>query len=214
MASPRYVSKSLAVAADADGISLSQTPLAGGNLTITGALATAGVAYLTSQRRVLLTFASDETGRTFVVYGTAEGGKSISETVAGAASTAVTLQDFLTVTRISVDAATAGAITAGTNGVGSTPWQIINWDASQINLGMAVLVTGTVNFTWQYTFQDPSGTFPDGSAIPTAFSLSALASKAVDTDASMLTPIAAWRLQVNSGSGVAKCCIVQAGLTN
>lgn len=215
MASPRYVSKSLAVAADADGISLSQTPLAGGNLTITGALATNGVANLTSQRRVLFTFAGNETARTFVVYGTAEGGASIQESVAGTnATTAVTLQDFLTVTRISVDAATADALTVGTNGVGASPWQIINWDVAPINLGFGVLVTGTVDFTVQYTMEDPSGTFPNGTAIPTAFNITDLAAKSASTAAAWSTPIAAWRVQVNSGAGVAKACVVQAGLSD
>ena len=209
---PIYRSKQLD-AADDNGISLSQTPLAGGNLTITGALATGGVATLDTQRRVLFTFAADESARTFVVYGTVEGGVAIQETVAGDAATAVTTQDFLTVTRISIDAGSAGAIIVGTNGVGSTPWQIINWHISPQNFGMIGLVDGTVNYTFQYTMEDPSGTYPnpDGS-FPTAFDISALASKAVDTASSWTTPIAAWRLQVNSGTGTAQAIVLQAGI--
>lgn len=215
MAAPRYVSKALTVAADDNGIALSQTPLAGGNLVLTGAaLVVGGVAYLTSQRQVLFTFASDETGRTFVVYGTDDQGISISETVAGTATTAVTLRMFNTVTRISVDAATAGALIVGTNGVGATPWQIINWHVSPINLGFAGLVSGTVNYTVQYTMEDPSGTFPNGTAIPTAFSISDLTSKAAATAAGWATPIAAWRVLINSGTGTATVAVVQAGLSD
>lgn len=224
---PVYISKVLATA-DADGICQSQTPLAGGNLTINGALASAGVATMDTQRIVLFTFAADETGRTFVVYGTNDSGVSMKESVAGAAATAVTTQSFKTVTRISVDAATAGALTVGTNGVGATSWQIINSNVAPIGLGIGVTVSGTVDFTWQYTFEDPSGTFPNPAnatsgyfnpaqpnaltKFPTAWNLTALAAKSANTDSSMVTPIYAWRLQINSGTGTAQAVVVQAGV--
>lgn len=203
---PIYVTKRLE-AANTDGIAESQTPLAGGNLTLTASPVT-----LDTQRRVLFTFAADETGRTFVVYGTVEGGAAIQETVAGTATTAVTTQDFLTVTRITIDAASAGAIEVGTNGVGSSPWQIVNWHVSPINLGIACLVTGTVNFTWQYTLEDPSGNYPNGTALPTPFDLSALASKSADTASSVTTPLAAWRITVNSGTDPVTAVVLQSGI--
>lgn len=228
MSQPRYVSKVL-TAASATAVSASQTPLAGGNLLINGGSATGGVATLDTQRVVLLTFAADETGRTFVVYGTNDNGVTIQESVAGAAATAVTTQNFKTVTRISIDAASAGAITVGTNGVGATPWQIINPNETPINLGIAVAVSGTVNFTWQYTLEDPSGTYPNPAVVtagyvnnenpahaltqfPTAFNLTALAAKAVNTDAAMTTPMYAWRLLINSGTGSAQAVVVQSGI--
>lgn len=225
---PIYVSKVLA-AADDNGICLSQTPLAGGNLTINGVLASGGVATLDTQRIVLFTFASDETGRTFVVYGTNDDGITIQESVAGAAATAVTTQSFKTVTRITIDAASAGAIIVGTNGVGATPWQIISNAMTPTGLGIGVAVSGTVDFTWQYTFEDPSGTYPNPSVqsdsgfvnpaqpnlltkFPTAWNLTALAAKSANTDSSMVTPIYAWRLQINSGTGTAQATVVQAGI--
>lgn len=225
---PRYLSKVLA-AASATAICASQTPLAGGNLTINGGSASGGVATLDTQRIVLLTFAASETGRTFVVYGTDDNGVSIQESVAGAAATAVTTQSFKTVTRISIDAASAGAITVGTNGVGATPWQIVSNAISPVNLGIGVTVSGTVDFTWQYTFEDPSGTWPNPATqttsgytnqrqpntltkFPTAWNLTALAAKSANTDSSMTTPIYAWRLQINSGTGTAQAVVVQAGI--
>jgi hypothetical protein len=225
---PVYKSKVLA-SASTTAVCASQTPLAGGNLTINGGSATGGVATLDTQRVILLSFASSETGRTFVVYGTDDGGTRIQESVAGAASTAVTTQSFKTVTRITIDAASAGAITVGTNGVGATPWQIISNAVSPVNLGIGVTVSGTVDFTWQYTFEDPSGTWPNPATqttsgyvdagqpntltkFPTAWPLSALAAKSANTDSSMTTPIYAWRLQINSGSGSAQAVVVQAGI--
>lgn len=214
MAAPRYVTKALTVAADNNGICEGQTPLAGGDLDLDGILVTDGVADLTSQRQVLFTFAADETGRTFVVYGTDDQGISISESVAGTATTAVTLLNYNTVTRITIDAASAGALTVGTNGVGATPWQIVNWHVAPMNFGFAGLVTGTVNYTVQYTMEDPGGTYPNGSEIPTAFNITDLASKSADTAAGWTTPIAAWRVQVNSGTGSVTVAVLQAGLSD
>lgn len=228
MNQPRYVTKTLA-SASTTAVCASQTPSGAGNLTINGGSASGGVATLDTQRIVLFTFAADETGHTFVVYGTDDNGASIQETVAGTATTAVTTQSFKTVTRISISTAATGAMTVGTNGVGATPWQIINWNANPINLGIGVLVSGTVDFTWQYTFEDPSGTFPypltatSGyintaqpqhaiTKFPTAFNLTALAAKSANTDSSITTPIAAWRLQINSGTGSATACVIQSGI--
>lgn len=225
---PVYISKAL-TAGSATAVCASQAPLAGGNLTINGGSASGGVATLSSQRIVLFTFAADETGRTFVVYGTDDDGMSLQESVAGAAATAVTTQSFKTVTRITIDAASAGAITVGTNAIGATPWQIVSSDMTPSNLGIGVVVTGTVDFTWQYTFEDPSGTFPNPATVttsgyanpnkggaltkfPTAWNLTALAAKSASTDSSMTTPIYAWRLQINSGTGTAQATVVQSGI--
>lgn len=209
---PRYLSKAL-TAASATAVSASQTPLAAGNLLINGGSASGGVATLDTQRQILLTFAADETGHTFVVFGTADGGLPLQETVAGAASTATTTQFFKTVTRISISAAAAGAITVGTNGVGGTPWQIISADLTPINLGIGVVVSGTVNFTFQYTYDDPSGVYPNPAVtFPVAWSLTALSSKAVATDSSIAFPVAAYRLLINSGTGTATATVIEAGI--
>lgn len=104
------------LAADPDGISTSQTPAAGGaqNLTITGALASGGVATLGYRRKVTITAAADDSGRTFTVTGTDANGVALTEDITGPNATLVTgAKEFLTVTQISVDANTAGAVTAG-----------------------------------------------------------------------------------------------------
>jgi hypothetical protein len=112
-------SKSFSFAAlDADGISASQTPADGGaqSLTITGALASGGVAAISPPRHVAITSAGDDSGRTFTVTGTNESGQAITETVTGAdTGAAVTKNNFATVTAIAVDDDTAAAVTAGTS---------------------------------------------------------------------------------------------------
>ena len=227
MAAPHYISKTLTAASD-NAISLSQTPAGAGNMLINGASATAGVATLDTQRQVILTFAADETGHTFVVYGTSEGTDLLQETIAGTtAGVVATTQNFKTVTRISISAAATGAIKAGTNGIGATRWHAVNWHVTPINIALAVNVTGTINYTVQYTVEDPGGTYPNPASVtqgyqttpagpliafPTAFNHQTLAAQTATLDGSLQTPIAALRLLVNSGTGTAQLVYQQAEL--
>lgn len=115
------------VALDPDGYALSQTPGAGGNLTLAGALVTSGVGYADVPRSVSITSAGNDSGRTFTVYGTDEYGQTMSEAITGPnTTTAHGAKAFWTVTRIAVDAATAGAITAGTGDKFGLPFKLLD----------------------------------------------------------------------------------------
>lgn len=103
-------------AADADSICQSQTPAAGGsqNLTINGANASGGVATFTAARKVTITSAGTDDGRTFTITGTDINGAAQTETITGPDTTTVTgASYFKTVTQVTVDNDTAGAITVG-----------------------------------------------------------------------------------------------------
>ena len=102
-------------AADADGVCQSQTPATGGeqDLTINGALASGGVATFTAARLITIASASDDSGRTFTVTGTDVNGNAQTETIAGPATTVTGTLYFRTVTQVTVDDDTAGAITVG-----------------------------------------------------------------------------------------------------
>lgn len=103
-------------AADADGVCQSQTPAAGGeqNLTINGAQASGGVASFTAARFVTITSSGADSGRTFTITGTDVNGNAQTETITGPATTTVTgTLYFRTVTVVTVDDDTAGAITVG-----------------------------------------------------------------------------------------------------
>lgn len=103
-------------AADPDGVAASQTPTEAGDLTINGAKASGGVATFGAARQVTITSAGNDAGRTFTVTGTDVNGDALTEAVTGAnADTATSTKHFKTVTQIAVDAATAGAVTAGMN---------------------------------------------------------------------------------------------------
>lgn len=142
--------------ADADGIAQSQTPGAAGNLTLNGALVVAGVGVLDVARRVLITTVSNESAKTLTLYGTDWNGNSVSETITGPnATTAQSVYDYKTITRVAVSAAFTGAVTVGTNGVASSrPIFLDEWMMAPVSL--QAVVVGTVNFTVQQTLDDPT----------------------------------------------------------
>lgn len=213
MGQPVSVTVQLATADD-DGISVSQTPLAGGNLTITGALASGGVATLTSVgavRQVIITCAGNETSRTFTIYGTDATGLAISEALAGASGgVASSVRYYHTVTRISVDAATADAVKVGTNGVGSS--LIVNPDMFMAPFAVGigtVLNSGSANWTVQHTFDNIYNSNASGATL-TWFANSGITGKTSNTDGNYAFPVQGIRLLINSGTGSVTMTVIQA----
>lgn len=141
-------------AASVNAICTSQTPSAG-PLTLNGSTVVNGVAVLDKPRRVLFTFAADESANTFTLTGTNWSGSPISEVVAGTATTAVSLLDYATVTSITISGNAAGAIQVGTNGVAGSRWvRIDEWALPQT--AIQANASGTVNYTVQQTLDDPN----------------------------------------------------------
>lgn len=142
-------------ASSANAIALSQTPNAG-PLTLNGALASGGVATLPQPRRVLITTTGNESAKTFTITGTDWSGSPISETVTGPnIGTVQSVLDYLTVTKITISANAAAALTVGDSGVASSPWiRFDGWAAPSINAGC--VATGTVNYTVQVSMDDPN----------------------------------------------------------
>lgn len=154
---PIVVSVGPLVAADTNGICESQTTAGAANLNLNGALVTGGVAVLDAPRQIGITSGGNDTGVTFTVYGTTFGGVSISEAVTGTSgSTATTLLDFLTVTRVSTSSATsASGVTVGTTGVARSRWvRLDSW--ANNNTAIQCNASGTVNYTVQVTMDDPN----------------------------------------------------------
>lgn len=210
MANPFQVTLALANAS-ATNIALSQSPGAGA-ITLNGSTVSGGVATLDAARRILLTSGSSDTGITFTVVGTNRDGNPQTETITGGATTASTTQDFLTVSSVTHSGSVAGTLTIGTNGVASSQWCVVNYHTTPVNIGIGVTVTGTVNFTVEYTYDNPNAPF--SGTFPTAWSVTALASKAVNTDGSINEPVYAYRVTQNSFSsgGTIKMIGIQAGL--
>ena len=200
------------VAASATKIGLLQSPGAGAILLNGTAVNAAGVAVLDEARRILITSGSSDAGITFTVIGTNFAGNPLTETITGGVSSAYTTQDFLTVSKITHTGSVAGTLEVGTNGVASSPWYMPDRHLTPMNLGIGVTVTGTINFTVEYTYDDPNA--PYSGTFPTAWPITALATKTANTDSSMTTPIFAIRLTQNSFSSTAtaKMIVIQSGL--
>jgi hypothetical protein len=165
------------------------------------------------QRRLLLTFTGNESSNTFRVVGTNAAGNTIRETLTGTnATTAQSNLDFKTITSITPVSATVGTTSAGTNGVGSSLWQIVNWNADPSDIGFGVeLRSGAANYTVQYTYDDPNNLLT-GLVYPTPFNHSVVAAQTTTLDGVFAFPVVAIRLLTNSGTGTLWFRMLQAGL--
>lgn len=203
----------LSTAADADGICQSQTPSGAGELTINGALASGGVATLGSgknQRQVLITAVGDESGRTFTVTGTNWDGVTISETITGPnASTAASVLSYQTVTSVEVDAATADAITVGTNGIGDSPLIPMNLRQTPFNASVGIVADGTIDYTVRHTFDDVLG--QSASTQHTFFNHDStdLVNATASQDGNYAFPVSGIQVRINSGTGTLKIRVYQ-----
>lgn len=233
MSNPSSVALQLPTAVT-NGICLSQTPAAAGALTLNGSLVAAGVASLATAQRVGVADSGSADGAVvFTIVGTNRSGAAISDTVTGLASNTVyTKLDFLTVSSVSSSAATAGAITVGTVGVGSTEWVIDNFFASSWALAIAVhILSGSITYTVEHTYDDPNDIFsapgvasaipaaanwavgPASNVPPIAWPNSVLFNKTTDGEAQYVgQPIFAHRLTITAGTGKGLMQSIQAGI--
>lgn len=219
------VVKSLA-AASANNIATSQSLASAGSLNLNGSAASGGVATLDTQRRVIITSAGNDSGITWTVIGTREGGQPIKDQFAGGnVAAAQSNLDFLTVTSITASGATASTVTAGTNGVGSSPWKISADSISPPQTSFDCEITGTVSYQVEYTQQPflapipPNGSSPaiqfaPASPNPTAIPFSDLTNKSAAAQGDETFVFHAWRLTILSGTGSVTCTGRQAGLAS
>lgn len=208
----RSLSLTLATA-DPDNISVSQSPGSAGNLTITGDLASGGVATMDVPRRVLITSGGNDTGTNFTIYGTGANGLSQSEVVAGTnASSAYTTHDFATVNQVAISAASAGTVQVGTNGIGSTsPWMIDQW-TNNPNIGLGTIVTGTVNYTLQFSMDNYSPLWDLNSVTPTWYTVFGFDGITSNAYGDLNQPCTMVRLTINSGTGTVQVNGIQSAI--
>lgn len=96
--------------------------------------------------------------------------------------------------------------TVSQTGVGSSGSIVVNTNISPVNIGFGVVVTGTVNYTVQHTFDDPATGFS------TWFSHPTVASQTANADGNYAFPVTGVKVLVNSGSGTASLKLIQAGI--
>ena len=93
-------------------------------------------------------------------------------------------------------------------GTGSSSVVPLDHYQSPFNVAFGVVVSGTVNYTVQHTFDD----IFDASVTPVWFSHPTIASLAANADGNYAFPVRAVRVTVNSGSGTATMTVIQAGM--
>ena len=195
---PKLVTFTMA-ALDRNGISVAQTMGAAGNLTITGVLATGGVATLDVPRRVGIYAAGDESGKTFTVYGTSRNGSTISEAITGPNATTVNgTKNYKTVTRVAVDAATAGDVEVGTCALADTQVIPVSCYDSVISYDVHLSSGASLKYEFKYTLDDILGnrSFDES----TAKWYSDLGIKSTDSASASDAPIRGCRLEITDWS--------------
>ena len=197
-------------------LAAAQSLAGAGNVTLNGSSVTGGVGTLSATnctgRRVLLTSAANDSTLTWTISGTSPAGYAQTETLAGGNTAAVTSGgDYATVTTIAASKATAGNITIGTSGVGSTGWKALNTFEGPYNVNFQTnLVSGSANWTIQYTLDQDIATSSNLPGI-NAWNLAAITSASASTGSATTGPITAWRLLINSGTGKVVAQAVQSG---
>jgi archaellum component FlaF (FlaF/FlaG flagellin family) len=97
-------------------------------------------------------------------------------------------------------------ITVSKTGTGSSSTAVMDHHMNPFNVGMAVKVSGTVNYTVQHTFDNIVA-----GETPTYFNHPVLQSLTANADGNYAFPVTGIRVTVNSGSGSASLVIIQAG---
>jgi hypothetical protein len=90
----------------------------------------------------------------------------------------------------------------------SAAMAVLDHYQSPFNVGMGLVISGTVSVTVQHTFDDVQ----NASVTPTWFNHTTLASVTASTDGNYAFPIRAIRLNQASGSGTSTLTVIQAGM--
>ena len=96
--------------------------------------------------------------------------------------------------------------TVSKTGTGSSSALVMNTNVSPFNVGFGVVVTGTVNYTVQHTFDDPAVGFT------TWFDHPSVASETTSQDGNYAFPVTGVKVLVNSGGGSVVMNLVQSGI--
>lgn len=195
--------------ADPNGTAESQTVTGASALVLNGVLVVSGVSTHSVSAYVTITSAGNDSGITFTITGTRPGGSAQTEVVTGAnAGTATSTLAFDTVTSIVTSGSTASTVEAGTAQAGYTDWIPLDiYTPNQVTT-ISCNVNGTVNYSVQYTNEDPFNR--EITQMVVSHPVAALVGATADQTGFTTTLMRAVRLVINSGSGsVLFTCVQQ-----
>ena len=90
-------------------------------------------------------------------------------------------------------------------GTGSTAWIPLDYKQSPFNVGFGVVVSGTITYDVEHTFDDVYNT----EVTPVAFKHSTLVTKSANADGNYAFPIRAIRINNTAGTGTTTLTILQ-----
>lgn len=93
-------------------------------------------------------------------------------------------------------------------GTGSSPWAVIDHHINPVNIGVACVVSGTANYTVEYTYDN----IENSGFSPTVFPHGTLVALTATTDGNFTLPVYAIRVTINSGTGSVAMTLVQSGI--
>lgn len=179
-------------------------------------------------RRIIIASSGADSAIIFTVRGTSRDGNAQSETITGVATpTPVqSVLDYKTITSITPSGATAGNISAGTNGVGSSVWVVDNFLVNSWSLAGNLSGPAGTTYSLEYTIDDPNDIGPSLTAAPQQFSMNPASFVPphvyVYNGISVANgdnrfgfpegPIFAHRLTINSGTGQVVMQSIQGGI--
>jgi len=91
------------------------------------------------------------------------------------------------------------------SGTGTTAWIPMDYKQSPFNVGLGAVVSGTVTFDIEHTFDDVF----DPSVTPVAFKHSTMVTKSANTDGNYAFPVRAIRVNNTAGTGDTTLTILQ-----
>ena len=176
-------------------------------VAINGSLAVGGVATLTVPAYITA-FSEKSATVNFIVTGTAPSGAPQVETLAVTASGTLTgALSFATVTGVTSSAPTSATISIGNALPGYTGWIPMDiYTPNQVTT-ISAKTSGTVNYSVEYTNEDPFDTSIVQMAVP--HPNASLTAATGDETQFTTTLMRAVRLKINSGSGSVRFTIVQ-----
>lgn len=163
---------------------------------------------ITPPRFVTITSVGDDSGITFEIVGTGPAGEPQTETVTGAnAGAATSTKTFSSVTSIYASGATAGDVEAGVAQSGYSAWMPLDiYTPNQVTT-ISASVSGTVNYSIQYTNEDPFDNSFEHQAV--AHPAAAFTGASTDQTHFTTTLMRAVRYLINSGDGTIRLTVTQ-----
>lgn len=90
-------------------------------------------------------------------------------------------------------------------GTGTTAWIPVNHQQGPFNMGFGCVVSGTITYTIQHTFDD----IFDATVTPTAFNHIMVYNLNANTDGNYAYPVSAIRINVTAGTGTVTLTMLQ-----